>query len=212
MKNDEVKIRVGIAEDHQILRQSLVALLKTEEMLSVALEVGDGFELLEKIQDTSVDVLILDINMPRMDGEQCIPILRKSFPNLKIIILSAYYSEPLVNAMLKIGAHVYLPKHVDYPILLKAIESVHNLGSFEYVKKTPLVTPKIESDLRESFTARELEILKLVCEEKTSKEIAQLLFISHRTVEGHKMRLLEKTKSTNTSGIIIYALRNGLFR
>jgi DNA-binding NarL/FixJ family response regulator len=149
MKNDEVKIRVGIAEDHQILRQSLVALLKTEEMLSVALEVGDGFELLEKIQDTSVDVLILDINMPRMDGEQCIPILRKSFPNLKIIILSAYYSEPLVNAMLKIGAHVYLPKHVDYPILLKAIESVHNLGSFEYVKKTPLVTPKIESDLRE---------------------------------------------------------------
>jgi DNA-binding NarL/FixJ family response regulator len=186
--------------------------LEDEENLEMVFDVGDGLQLIEKIKENPIDVLILDLNMPKMDGETCIPILLELYPNLKVVVLSAYFSEPIVNFVLELGATCFLPKHSDYSILVDAIVSVHQKGFFsteEYEKEKRL---NLELEMKENFTPRELEILKLLCEGKTSKEIAEALFISHRTVEGHKLRIMEKTKTTNTSGIVIFALRNGYFR
>lgn len=206
------RIRVAIAEDHQILRQGIVALLEDEENLEMVFDVGDGIELIEKIKDNPIDVLILDLNMPIMDGETCIPILLELYPNLKVVVLSAYYSDTIVNVLLKMGAACFLPKHSDYSILLDAIVSVYHSGTFSMEDSEKEKSLKLELELKENFTPRELDILKLLCEEKTSKEIAEALFISHRTVEGHKLRIMEKTNTTSTSGIIIFALRKGYFR
>ena len=212
METDERRIRVAIAEDHQILRQGIVALLEDEENLEMVFDVGDGLQLIEKIKENPIDVLILDLNMPKMDGETCIPILLELYPNLKVVVLSAYFSEPIVNFVLGLGATCFLPKHSDYSILLDAIMSVHYKGFYSIEESEKEKRLNLELEMKESFTPRELDILKLLCEEKTSKEIAEALYISHRTVEGHKLRIMEKTKTTNTSGIIIFALRKGYFR
>jgi len=212
MENEEGRIRVAIAEDHHILRQGIVALLEDEENLEMVFDVGDGIELIEKIKDNPIDVLILDLNMPKMDGETCLPIILERYPNLKVVILSAYFSEPIVNELLKLGATCFLPKHSDYSILLDAILSVHKKGFYSMEDSEKEKRANLELEMKENFTPRELDILKLLCEQKTSKEIAEALFISHRTVEGHKLRIMEKTKATSTSGIIIFALRKGYFR
>lgn len=212
MENDERRIRVAIAEDHQILRQGIVALLEDEEKLEMVFDVGDGLQLIEKIKENPIDVLILDLNMPKMDGETCLPIILELYPNLKVVILSAYFSEPIVNALLKMGATCFLPKHSDYTILLDAIVSVYQKGFYSMEESEKEKRTNLELEMNQNFTPRELDILKLLCEEKTSKEIAEALFISHRTVEGHKLRIMEKTKATSTSGIIIFALRKGYFR
>jgi DNA-binding NarL/FixJ family response regulator len=212
MKNDGDKIKVAIAEDHEILRQGLKALLSEESNLEIIFDVGDGSELIEKIKENPVDVLILDLNMPKMDGEMCMPILLELYPKLKIIILSAFYSESIVNELLKMGATCFLPKHCDFSILLDAIVDVHKNGFYSEKESKKEKKMNLELEMNEDFTPRELDILKLLCEEKTSKEIAETLFISHRTVEGHKLRIMEKTKTTSTSGIIIFALRKGYFR
>ncbi len=212
MRNNEERIRVAIAEDHQILRQGIVALLEDEENLNLVFDVGDGLELIEKIKENPVDVLILDLNMPKMDGETCLPIILKLYPNLKIVVLSAYFSEPIMNFVLELGATCFLPKLSDFSVLLDAIVSVHQKGFYSIEESKKEKRLNLELEMKENFTPRELEILKLLCEEKTSKEIAEDLFISHRTVEGHKLRIMEKTKTTSTSGIIIFALRKGYFR
>lgn len=212
MENDERRIRVAIAEDHQILRQGIVALLEDEENLEMIFDVGDGIELIEKIKENPIDVLILDLNMPKMDGETCMPIILELYPNLKIVVLSAYFSEPIENSLLKLGATCFLPKHSDYSILLDAIVSVHKKGFYSFEESEKEKRMNLDLEMKENFTPRELDILKLLCEQKTSKEIAETLFISHRTVEGHKLRIMEKTNSTSTSGIIIFALRKGYFR
>lgn len=212
MEKDERRIRVAIAEDHQILRQGIVALLADEEQLEMIFDVGDGLQLIEKIKENPIDVLILDLNMPKMDGETCLPIILELYPNLKVIVLSAYFSEPIVNALLNMGATCFLPKHSDYSILVDAIVSVYKKGFYSMEESEKENRMNLELQMKENFTLRELDILKLLCEEKTSKEIAEALFISHRTVEGHKLRIMDKTNSTSTSGIIIFALRKGYFR
>ena len=212
MEHDEERTKVAIAEDHEILRQGLKALLCDQSNLEIIFDVGDGIELIEKIKENPVDVLILDLNMPKMDGEKCMPVLLELYPKLKIVILSAFSSESIMNELLKLGATCFLPKHFDFSILLDAIVSVHKNGFYSEKESEKEKRKNLELEMNENFTPRELDILKLLCEEKTSKEIAETLFISHRTVEGHKLRIIEKTKATSTSGIIIFALRNGYFR
>jgi len=125
MENKDRRIRVAIAEDHQILRQGIVALLEDEENLDLVFDIGNGIELIDKIKENPIDVLILDLNMPKMDGESCLPIISELYPNLKIVVLSAYFSEPIMNFVLGLGATCFLPKLSDFSILLDAIVSVH---------------------------------------------------------------------------------------
>lgn len=212
MVSEGEKIKVAIAEDHQILRQGLVLLLEGEENLEVVFNVGDGIELVEKVKENPLDVLILDLNMPKMDGETCLPIILEINPNIKVIILSAYFSESIVNALLKMGATCFLPKHCDFSILLDAITSVHYKGFYSMEESEKQKRINLELEMNEKFTPREIDILKLLCKEKTSKEIAKELFISSRTVEGHKLRIMEKTNTTSTSGVVLFVLRKGYFR
>lgn len=146
-----------------------------------------------------------------MDVDTCMPILLELYPKLKIVILSAFSSESIVNELLKLGATCFLPKHCDFSILLDAIKSIHFTGFYSMEESEKEKRKILEIEMNENFTPRELDILKLLCEEKTSKEIAETLFISHRTVEGHKLRIMKKTKARSTLGIILFALRKGYF-
>lgn len=211
MIEDKEEIRVAIAEDHIILRQGLVELLKYETGLKLVFEAENGTEVLEKMRENPIDVLILDLRMPIMDGETCLPLALELNPELKVVILSMYFTAPFISQLIKLGASAYLPKNIDFDSLKDAIVSVHQNGYYINEEIEKLLAAYKQDSFSALLSERELEIIHLVCKEKTSKEIAAELCLSHRTVEGHKARLIEKINAKNTAGIVLYAIRNGLF-
>jgi DNA-binding NarL/FixJ family response regulator len=211
MTEDRQEIRVAIAEDHIILRQGLVELLKNETGLKLVFEAENGAEVLEKMRENPIDVLILDLRMPIMDGETCLPLALELNPELKVVILSMYFTAPFISQLIKLGASAYLPKNIDFDSLKDAIVSVHQSGYYINEEIEKLLAAYKQDSFSALLSERELEIIHLVCKEKTSKEIAIELFLSHRTVEGHKARLIEKINAKNTAGIVLYAIRKGLF-
>lgn len=212
MIESSTPIRIAIAEDHHILRQGLAELIRSYPEFDMVFDAENGEEVLEKMQENPIDVLILDLNMPKMDGETCLPLALQLHPELKVIVLSMYFSEAFISQLIRLGASAYLPKNIDFNDLRDCIHSVHHTGYYLNSELENMLKAH-EGDLNLfDLTEREMEIINMVCQEKTSREIASELFISHRTVEGHKARLQEKIKAKNTAGIVLFALRNGIYR
>ncbi|MCI5082834.1 MAG: response regulator transcription factor, partial [Saprospiraceae bacterium] len=164
------------------------------------------------------DVILMDLKMPVMDGLEATEKVKASYPDIKIILLTTYNEERLINHMMKVGANGYLLKNEEPEILKAAIESVYEKEFYfsDYVSKALLkgmqqkqteVRPWKGTDQTE-LTKREVEVLQLICQEYTSSEIADQLYISPRTVENHRKSLLSKTGVRNTAGLIIFAIRN----
>lgn len=213
-------IKIGIADDHDILRQTMGKLLQGEPHISVVIEAANGQELLEKMVHESPDVVILDLNMPVMDGKSTLKSIARleSSRRPAVIILSMHDSPDYVRKYVGLGANAFLSKGCEYPALLKAIKDVHNNG-YHFNK---LVTRQLVSEIiRKSSQAatmvidtplseREIEILRLVCRQKTNQEMSQILGISQRTVENHRLRIMKKVGAKTSIGLLIYAMRNGL--
>lgn len=216
------KIKLAIVDDQKLFLKGLKFIIQTFENVEIILEAFNGQELLSQLESNQPDVILMDIKMPVMDGIEATKIIKKRFPEIKIILLTMYNDERLISHVMELGANGYLLKDEDSEVVHQAINAVVEKGFYfnDYVSSALLkqVKGKSKADPTEIFTKannanlsrRELEVLQLICKEYSTKEIGTQLYISARTVEGHRKNLLEKTGVRNVAGLVIYAVKNGL--
>lgn len=215
-----MKIRIAIVDDQNLFRQTLAMLLAGIPDFELVAESANGPDLLKTIPllEDLPDILLMDMNMPGMDGLELNKIIREKYPEIKVIVLSVHAQATLIAKLIQSGASAYLVKNCDREELMLAIKSTFNTGY--YMNKQTLIAlqenNKISSKshhfstLPINLTERELEVLKLICDQYASAEIAEKLFLSTRTVEGHRNHLLTKTESRNTAGLVLFAIRHQL--
>ena len=217
MKN---RISLVIADDHEIFRDGLALMLSKQEAVTLVGQAGDGLELLRLVEETRPDMVLTDIKMPRLDGIAAARTLLQRYPEMKIIALSMFEEEDLIVEMLEAGARGYLLKNADKREILEAILTVYD-GNIFYCKHTTahlaslIVRSKFDSHKKAIgplFTDREREIIRLICRQHTAQEIGELLFLSKRTVEGYRTRILEKMDVKNTAGVVIFALKHSIIK
>jgi DNA-binding NarL/FixJ family response regulator len=204
-----------IAEDHKIFRKGLYDALCGDHRLKRAGEATNGLELLELLKTAKADVLLLDLKMPEMDGIEAAKIIRMQYPQLKIIVITMYDDESLIVQMLEIGVNGYLTKEVDPEEIIKAVHAVYEKDYYfnEIVSKILLKNLVDKNKTRPNevvFTEKEKEVLRLICQQRTTAEIANTVFLSQRTIEGIRSTMIEKIGARNTVGLVIYAMRNNI--
>jgi len=211
------KIRIGLVEDHEMVRQGLAALIDTEPSLKVVFDVANGAELLEIIKFKRVDVVLLDIEMPLVDGKTALKKLSASYPDLSVVMLTAHTTIDDVVDCIALGAKGFLPKHADFDKVIDAVFSVFEKGFYfddfvtkALVREIVMKREKILDQQLQALKLQEIAIIRLVCDGMTNRQIAEKLFLSKRTVEGHRIRIAEKTKTSNIVELVLYAIRHGI--
>jgi len=214
------KIRVGIVDDQRLFRQSLATVIRSENQFELVIEAEDGEDCLRQLPALAgpPHVLLMDMEMPGINGIELNEKILTGFPDVKVLVLSVYNREKLISRMINSGASGYLEKNCDKEELINAIVSVHKSGF--YMNAAVLKAMQKSATLPASrsaektvtnveLTTREKEVLRLICKEYNNSEIADTLFISVRTAEGHRNNLLIKTGSRNTAGLVMFALKHG---
>ena len=208
------KIRIIIADDHQLFRNGLKMLLEASPEFEITGEASNGEEFLKILRNCTADIVLMDINMPEMDGVEATRKGLKLCPSLAVIALSMYGEEEYYYKMVDAGAKGFLLKDSDISEVKDAILTVRKGGSYFSQELLYHVIQKIKHRELESKSAnlskREKEILFKICEGLSNQEIADTLFISKRTVDKHRANLLGKTNSKNTASLILFAIRNKL--
>ena len=208
------KIRVLAVDDHTIVRDGICALLALAGDIEVVGEAEDGREAVDKASQLAPDVVLMDVAMPFMDGLEATRRIRKENPKIKVLILTQYDNKEYVLSSIKVGASGCVPKRVAASELVSAIRAVHKGDSFLYPSAAKFLIEdylqRVEEDPYDSLTDREREILKLVAEGRTNREIADLLSVSVKTVLGHRTSVMEKLGIHNRTELIKYAIRKGL--
>ncbi|HYG50674.1 MAG TPA: response regulator transcription factor [Flavobacteriales bacterium] len=219
-KSNQLKrkqITLGIVDDHSLFRKGLISLLDEYEDMKVVLEAGDGLELLEKLKSTRPDVILLDIEMPNMNGIEATKAVRKKYSDIKILPLTMHSEEQFVVHLMENGANGFLLKDYGIETIVDAIYSAHETDYYFNEKVSKVMIKKLVrgSLVRPVFQGntlndREIEIIRLICQELSSKEISQRMCVSIRTIEGIREKILEKTGARNTVGIVIYAVKHNI--
>ncbi|WGD35554.1 response regulator transcription factor [Olleya sp. YS] len=215
------EITLALADDELLFRQGLISILSQEKSITVFFDAEDGNDLMQKLRTAQQlpEIVITDLKMPGLNGVETTKLIRKEFPDIKIIALTSYFSKPFIVNMISIGAVAYLAKNSTPKLMLTTIKEVAEKGFYydDQVLKfihEGLLNPNdkmVKSNFDTTyFTKREKEVLHLICKQLTTSEIAEKLFISPRTVEGHRNNLLLKTESKNVAGLVIYGLKNKL--
>jgi two-component system, NarL family, response regulator NreC len=212
-------IKVIIADDHEIFRDGLRIMLQKQPDIKLVGEAADGRELIDEVEKCKPDIVISDVKMPHMDGVAAARYLADHHPQVGIIALTMFDEEDLIIDMLESGARGYLLKNADKVEIVEAIKSVYNQQPYycrhtsnklaQMVAKSKF-NPYKQTPKRE-YNERELEIITDICNGLTSKQIAEKIFLSVRTVEGLRLKIMEKMDVKNTAGIIIYAIKHNLF-
>ncbi|MBA7713110.1 Transcriptional regulatory protein LiaR [subsurface metagenome] len=211
-------IRVLIVDDHTLFRESLWSLLNAAEGIEVIGEAGGGIEAVHKATELWPDVVLMDIAMPDMNGLQATRLIKKKSPSTKVLILTMYDTEQYVFELIESGASGYILKKAAGRELVSAIKAVSEGDAYLY----PSVARKVLDEYRqliksgdkkenqERLTERELELVGLIAEGKTNREIADLLNISLHTVKSHRLNLMRKLKVHDRTQLVRYAIREGL--
>ena len=207
-------IRVAIADDHPVVRHGIKRILEEEADMAVVAEAANGQELLQKIEQSPCDCVLLDIGMPGRDGLDTLTYLRRSYPKLPVLILSVYPEDQFGPRVLKSGAAGYMNKETACDQLVKAIRKVCAGG--KYV--SPTLAEKIASDLaadnnlppHERLSDREYQVMRLIGSGKTVGQIARELCLSEKTISTHRARILEKMEMTTNAQLTYYAIHNDL--
>lgn len=212
-------INLAIADDHKIFRNGLKAMLEDYPDFNLLIEASNGKELIGQLTTHTPDVILMDIKMPEMDGMQTTAYVNQHFKQIKILALSMHNEDKYIVDMMKAGASGYLLKNAEPEEIIEAISTVYNKGFYfnEHLSVTlikQLVGPSSYNDSSNQQSVdlndREIEVLKLVCQEHSNQEIADKIFLSVRTVEGYRARLFEKTGSKNLVGLVIFAIKKGI--
>ncbi len=219
MKHSETgkAIKVAIADDHTLFRAGVRTALSMKKDVELIAEADNGMQLLNLLKHIEPDVILLDIQMPIMDGIQTLPEIRKIRPDAKVIILSMHNDHSMISKLMEIGANSYLTKNSDSETIYQAIVTCYEQEFFfnELTNKALLTGLRTkrnegigyqEADLSD----KEVRVLKLMCEEKTTKEIAEIVDISPRTVEAIRDKLKSKTGAKSMAGLVMYAVKKGI--
>jgi DNA-binding NarL/FixJ family response regulator len=209
------KINLLIADDHTMFLQGIVSLLEQEPDINIVGKANNGIEALNIITTEAIDLIILDISMPEMDGIALSKILKKEYPGIKILVVSTHSNVNIISRLIRIGVNGYLLKNAEKSELLEAIHSIilgDNYFSEETKEKYLANQFKIEKQVSTltELSSREKEILILIAHEYNTAEIAEKTFISLNTVNTHRRNLLSKLNAKNTAGLVKYAVENGL--
>ncbi|MEP3210046.1 MAG: response regulator transcription factor [Maribacter sp.] len=203
-------ITVLIADDHKLFRQGMVAMLGEAKNIKVIGEAADGYETLELLAELEPKVLLLDIEMPIIDGFEVLKRLKKAKLNTKVLVLTMHSSAEFIKNIVKAGAAGYLKKDSDKQLLLNAIQDVHNKGNYYPPDTTYLVLQSLqERNKGELISPREKEVVILISEGMTTKEIAEKLFLSKHTIESHRQNILLKLDLKNSAELVKYAIKRG---
>lgn len=212
-------IKIAIADDHNIVRQGYCALFEGEKSISLVFEAENGREAIDQINNKEIDVLLLDIDMPILNGRQTLNILNVKYPELKVIMLSMYFDDFHISEFITSGARGFLAKNSDFDDVINAIHSVHEQGYYFNNKISRVLLTKLIHSKKinpifslDPLTDNEIEILRLICQEKTNIEIAQIMNKSKKTIDGYRARIALKTNARNTAGMVIYAIKHGIYQ
>ncbi|WP_119718694.1 response regulator [Cognatilysobacter tabacisoli] len=209
-------IRVLIADDHTLVRESLVSLLQQDGDVQVVAQASDGLETVEKAIATRPDIVVTDISMPRLNGIEVVRRLKEALPDTRVLVLTMHQEDEYVLQAVRVGASGYLVKDSAASELLAAVRSLRAGRGYFGPQASKALAEQMQHPEREvgdpygSLTAREREVFHLIAEGLTTKEIARKLDISVKTAENHRARVIDKLGVRNTAELVRYALRRGL--
>lgn len=212
------KIRVFLADDHKVFREGIRLLLEKRLDMEVIGEADDGRETVTKVSQLMPDVVLMDITMPGLNGLEATRQIKQKYPSIKVLMLTMHETDQYLSGMLEVGACGYLVKTVTSQELASAIRAVHHGDVYLYPSIARML---VEDFLRrgksgeeranyDGLTPREREILRYIAEDKQNREIAQLLYISVRTVQAHRANLMEKLGAHDRTQLVKYAIRKGI--
>lgn len=217
------QIKIALIDDEQLILEGVKMLLSNERNITVCLTADNGPDFIEDLGKLSEkqfpDIALVDVQMKPMNGFELVEILKEKYPDLKIIILSSHYKTSILGYMVKLGVSAFLPKNSDKKTFIDAITMVHKNGVFFTAEDHQMLFTYMNSSAKKNslfetedeLSEREKDVVKLICQELTNNEIGEKLFISPRTVESHRQRILEKIGAKNTVGIVIYAIVNNIY-
>lgn len=211
-------IKVAIADDHKIFRDGIKMALSGKDYLKIIWEAEDGKDLIHKMKIKLPDVLLMDIRMPEMDGINAISILRKEYEAIKIIVLTMYDDQEMISKMMEMGANAYLTKTTDPEEIYNAILTCMNDDYYfnELLNKAVLLKLQQKKNTRQfypnpvTFNEKEISILKLIAQDKTTEEISKEVYLSPRTIETIRQNMKTKVGAKTIAGLVMYGMRNKL--
>lgn len=212
------KAKIFVVDDHPIFKKGLLSQLKEFNFIEIVGSAENGEDFLEKIDTIFADLVFMDIKMPGISGIEATKIAVQKYPKLKVIALSMFGDEEYLQSMLDAGAKGFLLKNIEKGDLEKAIKTVMEGNSYFSEELLTILAAKFVTKPKSEensngpvkFSQREEEVLKLICQGFTNLEIGNMLFISQRTVDGHRANLLSKVGAKNTVGLVTYAIKNKL--
>jgi DNA-binding NarL/FixJ family response regulator len=209
-------VRILIADDHTLVRESLVNLLQASGDIQVVAQASDGLETIEKALATRPDIVITDISMPHLNGMEVVRRLREQLPAVRVLVLTMHCEDEYVLQLVRAGASGYLVKDSAASELLAAVQSLREGRGYFGPQASRILAEQLQHPERQvddpygRLTPREREVFHLIAEGKTTKEIARVLDISAKTAENHRARVLDKVGVRNTAELVRYALKKGL--
>ena len=209
-------IKILIADDHQLFREGLMTLLSGALNIEIVAQAENGKQTIEKAKTLSPDIILMDIGMPIINGIEATGILQTEAPKIKVIALTMHSEKHFIKGMLEAGACGYLFKNCAYDELIDAINTVYAGKKYlsdditEFIIHDYIGKPKNKQEDDPQLSAREMEILKLIADGKTSREISELLFVSIKTIGTHKQNILNKLNMNSTADLVKYAIKKGL--
>ena len=209
-----LKLKVYLAEDHNVVRKGMQRLLSSFEQVEVVKDACNGKELLKLIEEDHPDAVILDVEMPVMGGVETAKIIANKYPSIKMLILTMHNEAVFINKLMDIGVHGFLSKSAEPEEVERALQSIIEKDFYKNeitVKALANHHVRVEEDKYCKLTNRETEILLLICREMTPGEISERLQISEKTFFNHRANILSKTKARSNVGLIRYAIRQGYF-
>lgn len=219
MKNKIEPIRIVLADDNEIFRDGFQIMVRKEPTIELIGQAENGQELIQLVTQLHPDIIITDIKMPVMDGIEATKALHRLFPEKGVIAFTMFDEDSLIVDMLEAGARGYLLKNATKTEIFDAIKVVQRNGIY-YCNSTNAKLARmigeskfepLKKNARPEFNEREIEIIRLICEQLANKEIAQRMFLSVRTIEGYREKIQEKMGARNSAGIVIFAIKYGIY-
>lgn len=214
-------ISIALVDDEALIVSLLSDFFQKEPEVSICFTADSGEGCMAALSEPNIspDIILLDLKLKNKSGIEVLTFLKSEHPHIRTIVMSSYYKKSFMGFMLKTGAAAFIPKGISSFHLLEIIKEVHRKGVFLMPDQLEVIRDQVSSrsprpilDRKSLLSKREIEVLRLLCYQKTAKEIGEQLFITQRTVEGHKNNLFLKTATKNLAGLVIYAIQNNLVK